>query len=350
MQARLRAMLEGREPGWPGRLLRLGLSPAGMVYGYAAAARRALFERNLFCRQRPSVPVISVGNLTAGGTGKTPFVAMLCRMLKSLGRNPAVLLRGYGSADPAKADEALLYARLLPGVGVYPGANRAVSGLRAVADGFDVLVLDDGFQHLRLMRDMDIVLLDATCPFGGGMPLPAGMLRERPVTLSRADLVCLTRTDQVSAGTLELIQERIRLNARNVPVMHCIHRPSRLATLAGEVLSLEGLQGLQVAALSGIGRPDVFASTLRDLGAEVCAAVNFADHQVYTQAGVRSALARLERQWTPVVTEKDAVKLEGVLEPQERQRILVLGVEMRLSGMPQLRERVMQALADAPRL
>ncbi len=348
MQARIRAMLEGRAPGWPGLLLRLALAPAGGIYGAVAGLRRALYEEHLFCRQRPPVPVLSVGNLTAGGTGKTPFVALLCRVLKGLGRNPAVLLRGYGCADPQKADEALLYARLLPGVGIYAGANRSLSVLRAVADGYDTIVLDDGFQHLRLMRDMDIVLLDATCPFGGGWPLPAGMLRERPTALSRADLICLTRTDQVSAGTLELIQERIRLNARNVPVMHCIHRPSRLTDLSGRVLPLESLTGRKVAALSGIGRPDAFAATLRDLGAEVCAAVNFADHQKYTPAGISAALRRLDRQWTPVVTEKDAVKLDGLLE--EPQRVLALGIEMRLTGMPQLRERVQQALTDSPRL
>lgn len=348
MQARIRAMLERREPGWPGALLRLGLMPAGWLHGSIATLRRRLYNELIFCRQRPPVPVISVGNLTAGGTGKTPFVAMLCRLLKGLGRRPAVLLRGYGSADPQKADEALLYARLLPDTGVYAGANRALSVLRAVGDGHDTLVLDDGFQHLRLMRDMDIVLLDATCPFGGGWPLPAGMLREWPTALRHADLVCLTRSDQVSAGTLELIQERIRLNARNVPVMHCVHRPARLTDLEGRSLPLETLEGRKIAALSGIGRPDVFASTLRSLGAEVCASVNFADHQTYTRESIRAALSRLDRQWTPVVTEKDAVKLAGLVEAP--QQMLVLGVDMRLTGMPQLRERVIQALADAPRL
>lgn len=350
MQAMLRAMLEKRRPGWPGWLLRTMMAPAGFAHGAVATLRRRLYENHLLCQQRPPVPVFSVGNLTAGGTGKTPFVAMLCRLLKGLGRNPAILLRGYGSVRPQEADEVLLYSRLLPGTGVYAGANRALSALHAVADGYDALVLDDGFQHLRMMRDMDIVLLDATCPFGGGRPLPAGMLREYPQALACADLICLTRTDQVSAGTLELMQERIRLNARNTPIMHCIHRPSRLEDLAGRTMPLETLAGQRVVALSGIGRPDVFTATLRDLGAEVCKAVNFADHKRYTRTGVLSVLRGLDRQWVPVVTEKDAVKLAEVLELPEREGILVLGVEMRLNGMPQLRDRVMQTLVDAPRL
>lgn len=350
MQARLRAMLEGRSPGWGATLLRTALAPAGLLYGGVGLMRRELFRRGIFCRNRPPVPVLSVGNLTAGGTGKTPFVLMLCRMLKAMGRNPAVLLRGYGAADPESSDEALVYRRLLPGLGVFPGRNRVNSAQAALGQGFDTLILDDGFQHLRLMRDMDIVLLDATCPFGGGLPLPAGLLREFARALAVADLICLTRTDQVSAGTLELIQEKIRLLAHNVPVMHCIHRPARLSDLMGTAYPLDTLTGLRVAALSGIGRPDAFAATLRDLGAEVCAMVNYADHKNYTPRQLQTRLLGLDSQWTPVVTEKDAVKLEGMLPEAEMRRMLVLGVDMRLSGMPQLRERVTQAIADSPRL
>lgn len=350
MQAALRAMLEGRRPGGLATLLRVGMLPFGVAHGLAAQARRRLYEENLLCRNRLPVPVLSVGNLTAGGTGKTPFVVMLCRLLRGIGRNPAVLLRGYGAANPVESDEAMLYARLLPDAGVFPGRDRVNSALRAIKAGYDVLVLDDGFQHLRLLRDLDIVLLDATCPFGGGWPLPAGLLREPLSALSRSDVICLTRTDQVSAGTLELIQEKIRMYARDVPVLSCTHRPSRLCDLDNRLYSLETLAGLKVAALSGIGRPDSFAATLRGLGAEVCAEVAFADHAAYTARGVRKVVDRLDRQWTLVVTEKDAVKLSAVVDGEERSRWLSLGIEMRLAGLPQLRERVSQALADAPRL
>lgn len=340
MQATLRAMLEGRRAGPLSWLLRAALAPAGLAVGGAAAARAALFRRNWRWQDRQPVPVVSVGNLTAGGTGKTPFVAMLARLLKSMGRSPAVLMRGYAGATPEKSDEALLYQTLVPGLMVFPGANRVLGAARARAAGADVLLLDDGFQHLRLARDLDVVLIDATCPFGGGLPLPAGMLREFPGALARADLLILTRADQVSPGRVEMLKETIRAAYADRPMLTASHRPSRLANLLGDPAPLDALAGRPVLAVSGIGRPDAFAATLRDLGADVRAALTFPDHYAYRAEETARRLAAFPPDLLPVTTEKDAMKLRECLSDEAKARMFAVGVEMRVSGLPELRQRL----------
>lgn len=348
LQNTLRSMLEGNYPGWRAFFLRTSLYPFGYLYGCIGRLRRKLYYKNWFARHRPPLPVISVGNITAGGTGKTPFVASLCRILASMGYNPAVLMRGYGASNPEDSDEAMLYKKLLPGVKIYVGADRSLLSLEAVKDGVDIIVLDDGFQHLRLMRDVDIVLLDSICPFGGGRPLPAGMLREFLPALKNASMFVLTRTDQVSKGMLELIQERLRLLSPSIPIFQSVHRASRLYNLNGEVMPLESLEGQGVAALCGIGQPEAFASTLRGLGADVHTVVSFADHKEYTSGFLSQELSKLDRSLIPVVTEKDAVKIAKVLSQAQRQDIVVLGVDLRVSGTPQMKELLQEKIADAP--
>lgn len=350
MQAVLREILEKRRSGLLPMLLRAALFPLGCIMGCIGLLRRRLYASNWLMRHRSPVAVVSVGNITAGGTGKTPFVIMVCRLLKSMGRRPAILLRGYKSQNPDESDEAMLYRRLCPEFGVFAGGDRVASSYRAIAAGYDTLVLDDGFQHIKLMRDFDIVLLDATCPFGGGMPLPAGLLREFAGVLKKADLLCLTRTDQVSAGTTELVRENISEYCDDKLILQSVHRPVSLIKLSGDDLGLEALVGAKVVALSGIGRPDSFVSTLRDLGAEVIDSLAFADHAAFTEKMVGDKLRKYNSSYLVVVTEKDAVKLEPVLPDSLKNQIAVLGVEMRISNMPQLRERLAEALRDAPRV
>jgi tetraacyldisaccharide 4'-kinase len=210
----------------------------------------------------------------------------------------------------------------------------------AAEDGADVLLLDDGFQHLRLLRDLDLVVVDATCPFGGGRLLPAGMLREPPTALARADAVILTHSDQVSAGQVEIIREKLRRYARDALLLTAVHRPARLTDLNGNPRPLGELSGRRVAAISGIGRPDTFVTTLRDLGAEVGENFAYPDHHVYDGAEVRHKLGALAPNWIPLTTEKDAQKLREVMDDHWRSRIGVVGIELRVSGLPQLRERI----------
>ncbi|MGH7376234.1 MAG: tetraacyldisaccharide 4'-kinase, partial [Candidatus Methylomirabilales bacterium] len=212
----VRAVARGEEaPGGAGGvLLRAGLRIASWAYGTAVVARTAAYRARLLATHRVPCPVVSVGNLTAGGTGKTPCVIFLARHLQQHGFRPAILLRGYGRRGgtgllvasagqgllvPAAeaGDEASLLAEVLPGVPVILAADRVRGAEVALSRcGADLLILDDGYQHLRLQRDLDILLLDARSPFGSGALLPRGLLREPPAAADRADLVILTRADQ----------------------------------------------------------------------------------------------------------------------------------------------------------
>lgn len=293
----VRAVARGEEaPGGAGGvLLRAGLRIASWAYGTAVVARTAAYRAGLLGRHRVPCPVVSVGNLTAGGTGKTPCVICLARDLQERGWRPAILLRGYGRRGgtgllvasagqgllvPAAeaGDEASLLAEVLPGVPVILAADRVRGAEVALSRcGADLLILDDGYQHLRLQRDLDILLLDARSPFGSGALLPRGLLREPPAAADRADLVILTRADQ--ARDLDGVEEGIRRLNHRAPLLRAIHRPVSLVRIAdGTSLPPQALAGQAVAALSGIGSPEAFEATLRGLGASVAAVLRFPDH------------------------------------------------------------------------
>lgn len=318
----------------PGRVLLAPLAVLGWVYGRAQAGRRWAYRRGLLSSFRAGVPVISVGNVTAGGTGKTPCVEAICRLLLAEGVRPAVLSRGYGGrlrgawaavsdgrelllGAEVAGDEPLLLARRLPGVPVLVGADRRQTARAAVEQfGAEVLVLDDGFQHLRLVRDLDIVTLDARHPFGNGHCFPRGLLREFPRALAAADLVLVTRTRRSHPQRLETLRAEVgRLNPR-APVLRTTHAPLAVADLVtGDLRPLEVLRDLKVLAFAGIGTPEVFFQELEELGARVLEAVPYRDHHPFTRAD----LAQLER-WAGlmnaqalITTEKDGVRLAPFL-------------------------------------
>ncbi len=343
----LRAILEKRKRGGVAFILRTLLLPFSYIYLLLIKLRAKLYAANWIVCSRAPIPVISVGNISVGGTGKTPFVIMLCRLLKSMQVKPGILIRGYKSKDPTASDEVTLYRNLLPEVRVYPGKNRILSAREAVNDGVDVLVLDDGFQHLRLMRDMDILLLDARSPFGGGRLLPGGMLRESLSSLKRASIIVLTRVDQIAATELDTLLRELKQLAPNVPVLQSTHRPSRFYDMSGKSHDLSELVGLNVVAISGIGQPAAFAQTLTELGAVVREVVEFSDHNHYTAGQFSKALSRVDSSLVPIITEKDAVKLNQVLSPGYKQDVYVLGVDLRVAGVPVLREWLEEMLRDA---
>lgn len=325
-----RGVLEGREGRAWGWLPRAMLFPFACAFGGWGWIRAFLFRRG-WCRRRVAgVPVLSVGNLTAGGTGKTPCVAWLCDLLRKRGRRPAILMRGYGTKKAGRSDEEAFYHQWCPGVPVHADPDRCTSAVQAQAGGADILVLDDGFQHMRLCRDMDVVLLDATCPFGGGLPHPAGMLREWPGALGRADVCILTRTDQVEEARLEALRNRVRSRWPNLILAEAVHAPARLWDMAGGEYPCSHLAGQRVGVFCGIGRPDAFVRTVSALGAYVVNTVVFADHHAYTKADLARMVDSAAASFPWVTTEKDAVKLAGVVPEAMAGQVFVLGVEMRL--------------------
>ena len=275
---------------------------------------------------RLEVPVISVGNLVTGGAGKTPLTLFLARKLASHGP-VAVLSRGYGGSQPAGAwervpcrgdsrslakyfgDEPVLMARKMPEVAVWVGADRRLSGRAAVEAGARVVLLDDGFQHLKLQRDVDLVLLDASAPLGNGKLLPAGPLREPVEHLERAHALILTRArDQ---GVAEETRAGLRRRFPGKPVFICRHRLKELRRGEdGEAIPLEELRQGRAAAFAGIARPREFLEDLKALGVSLRAFRPFADHHFYRSGD----LERLRNEFPGdvrwlITTEKDVVRL-----------------------------------------
>ncbi len=315
--ANLREIQAGRG-GALGAAARVGLSAGSAIFGLGAALRRTAYAAGLRGRHALPVPVVSVGNLTAGGTGKTPFTVWLARVLLAAGRHPGVLSRGYGARAEGSllSDEGAVRAALLgPQVPQVEAPDRVRGGasLLAAHHEIDVLLLDDGFQHLRLRRDLDIVLLDAMDPFGGGHFLPRGLLRERPSALARADAVVITRAERVRVEEVASLQARVVALAPQAVIAVARLRPRALLVPKGAEHPLAELSGAKVHAWAGIGNPDAFAGTLRDLGARVVGTTFARDHHRPTDAELSAvtAAAAAEGAERVVVTLKDLVKLSG---------------------------------------
>lgn len=314
-----------------GHPLRRALWPLGALYGAVAAVRNWTFDRRLRAVHRLPVPVVSVGNLTVGGTGKTPTVAWLCALAARSGRRPGVLARGYGRAPGERLNDegAMLQARF-PDLLQEQDPDRVAAGARLVQRGADFVVLDDGFQHRRLHRDRDVVCLDAASPFGNGGCLPAGDLREWRSGLRRAHLVLLTRAESAPAELLAARAATVRdLAGADLPVFPCTHGPSDVvARPSGDVLPLAALRGRRAVLLSAIGKPGSFRSTVERLGATVVAEHRHRDHHRFTAGEVEAAGAAAARADALLLaTEKDAPKLATFSVPHH-----VLRIDLRFLG------------------
>ncbi|MBI1915771.1 MAG: tetraacyldisaccharide 4'-kinase [Planctomycetes bacterium] len=305
-------MVSGQKRGVGASLLRGLLRLASVPYGWAAGLRNRLFDRGWKRSERVAVPVISVGNLTLGGTGKTPCVEYVCRFYRDLDLRVAILSRGYG-AEHGRNDEALVLEENLPDVPHLQGADRVALARTAIEElESEVLVLDDGFQHRRLARDLDVVLVDATDPWGFGYLFPRGLLRESPRGLQRAGVVVLTRCDQVSQEQRAGLRQQVSRLAPQAPLVETRHGPVELANSEQRTESLALLGTRPVAAFCGIGNPEAFRRTLTDQGAAVCAFRTFPDHHPYSRGDVEELRRWAQQQpadCVVVTTQKDLVKL-----------------------------------------
>jgi len=300
------------------KLLSAILIPCAWLFGMVASLRRCLYRFGALSVYRAPVPVISVGNLAVGGTGKTPMVDYVVKLLLASNRRVAVISRGYGGggfgavgvvcagegpllSPRVCGDEPFLLARRNPQAIIIVAPRRA-DGIRTAVEryGAEVVVLDDGYQHLAVARDLDIVLLDATCPFGNGRLLPAGLLREPPSALRRSCLVVLTRSNGLEDPGVSLA----------VPLLRCRHRLADEAmTLDGTRLQLAQLAGRRLVAFAGIADPESFFSELGTRGLSLAQSLPLADHVVYdrqTLDAIGTAAATAD---FLVTTEKDGVKL-----------------------------------------
>ncbi len=293
-------------------ILRGLLWPLSQAYGTASLLRARLYHAGLLRSRRLKGAVISVGNLTTGGTGKTPMVLWLAARLAAEGKRPGILLRGYQGlghrgGDAAASDEArLLVARLGPDAVVAAGKDRWAQGMRLEQQGIECFVLDDGFQHLQLARDADIVLVDSTIPFGGGL-LPSGRRREPRSALARADIAVITRTQHSPA-----VETLVRRHTQ-APIFFAWtelegYFPLGAGTAAAPVSPPEKTSHF---AFCGIGNPQSFFDDLRRWGFHLAGTRTFRDHHVYSEKDLQAIerAAHAAGAHALVCTEKDVYNL-----------------------------------------
>jgi tetraacyldisaccharide 4'-kinase len=321
-------------------LIKAGLWCVSQPYAAAVTLRNWAYDRGFKSSERVQVPVISVGNLTAGGTGKTPMVAYLSRRFRDQDCRVAILSRGYGAGLDGRNDEAKELETLLPDVPHLQSPDRIASAKIAIEElDMQLLILDDGFQHRRIARNLDIVLLDSREPFGFGHILPRGLLREPLRSLKRADLVVATRTDQVSQQQLAEIRTRVQRYNPKLGWVESIHAPKQLRNAEGAILPIDTLRERAVLAVSGIGNPAAFHQTLVDLSARVVDTIVLPDHHLYTAGDIREIGAKAgdlashanqsSQELLIVCTAKDLTKIN--VSQIERFPVWALDVEMKIT-------------------
>ena len=333
-----------------------------VLYTFSVIYRQLLnfklwgYEKGVFQRKRLACYVISLGNITVGGTGKTPTAQYLAAAIRDMGYRVVILNRGYRAKwrgdvgivsdgqklymDATEAgDEAFMLAKHLPEVPVLIGAERALTGQYAIEHfGAEVAILDDGYQHWQLARDMDILLVDAVNVFGNGYMLPRGTLREPVSHIERADVCLLTKVDQAVGVSREHIKNTIRKYNEKALIMESIHQPRRFVDLkdwhrdiAGEGVDIKTLAGKRVMAVSAIGNPMSFEQTLFDIGARIVESLRFPDHHEYTTKELQDVLDQAISLGAEaiVITEKDAVKIPlTIIEAKVPIPVFVICVEV----------------------
>lgn len=362
----------GRRAG----ILRWILGLLAVVYRLIVETRLALYRTRFYRSHSQGCLVISVGNLTVGGTGKTPVVEMIARALEQGGRKVAILSRGYKSVprpllvrlfekftknkdlfvprvvsdgnsllldSRTAGDEPFMLANNLRNVVVLVDRDRVKSGIYAIREfGADTLILDDGFQYLRMRHGVEIVLIDRQTPFGNEHLLPRGLLREHPSHLRRATHIFLTKCDGSDNSD---IVARIRKYNRTADIIECAHRPKHLRNFAtGELKPLDFLHGLRVGSLCGIAVPESFERALVGLSAKIEISKFYADHHRYSSKEIERFIRRCARRELDAIitTEKDAVRIPRIMEPEVP--IFYLRVEIDILGGHEAWEKLVSRL------
>lgn len=342
-------VVSGDAKGVGPSLARASLSALSAFYLLGYTAKRAAYDVGLIRRRSVDAKVVSIGNITAGGAGKTPAAIYFARRFREESRNVVVLSRGYGRATPMdeplavsdrsqillspkeSGDEPYLIAKKLPGVPVVVCGKRVKGAAFAIKKfSAETIVLDDGFQHVAIGRDEDIVVIDCTVPFGFGHLLPRGLLREPLSALRRATGFLLTRADE--SDHARIVEDLRRINP-TAEILKSRHRPVRLAGLKeGTETPLSSLSGRPVLALSSIGNPKSFEEMLGRLGAEVICSLRFKDHHWYDSADIERIRREAERCCAEhiVSTEKDGVRLALAADASEN--VLLLEIELEVFG------------------
>lgn len=326
------------------------------IYAFLVMCHHFFYKVNLLKSYKPDIAALSVGNITLGGTGKTPFVIMLTECLFQNKLNPGILIRGYGEDEYKMLQDRLGQY----GVKVFVGRDRVKSAKKAVENHIETLILDDGFQHRRLRRDLDIVLVDSTNPFGNNYLFPRGILREPVSSLRRADIIVLTKVDKPrpfekgrdkpspwtqglgkGEGSTSSIEDEIERIAPGKKIIKAWHKPKNLFDVwKNKIIELTYVNGKTVCILSAICDPSYFRHTVEQTGASIDLEFVFPDHYQYRNCDLNRILNECERKKieTIVTTEKDAVKLKKLssLGSRTNFQILALRIELKITQREEL--------------
>lgn len=332
-------------------VLRFVLWWCSLWYAAAIWARLRLYGMGVFSSVGVDVPVICVGNITTGGTGKTPAVAHVVKLLQSWGHKPAVVSRGYRSGEDGNDEKAMLEQHV-EGVILVENPDRVAAARDAMKQGADVIVMDDGFSHLRLKRDLDVLLFDSLNPFGYARWLPRGLLREPINSVRRAEFAILTRADVATPERLRDLEDTVRCKGFAGDLAHAAHRPSGLRRLnANDTEEVEWLRDRQIAAFCAIGHPRGFLRTLQSTGAKMAEAhfCELDDHAHYNPGEIALVTKTLEQAKgdgveVAICTAKDAVKLKGADFPLP---VWVLDVEFDITRGEDLLHAALKKVLDA---
>lgn len=324
------------------------LTVASWFYAAGLLIRRLCYRLGLIKPCNAGKAVISIGNITAGGTGKTPLVVWTCEYLGRKNLRPAVLTRGYKSGGGKIPDEPEMIRRLCPGAAVVIDSNRARGAAGAVSElHANVLVMDDGFQHQRLARDLDIVAIDATCPFGYNRLLPAGLLREPVSSLKRARAAVITRTDQADQDTVRSIEKRLLAINPGLTIARANHEPTHLASSRRKKIPLEQLKNRKVHAFCAIGNPPAFFETLTKLQAELTTQT-FNDHHRYSKSEISDIFARARQAGARLIvcTQKDYDRAAPLAPKNTDIQLVYLAIDLKFTKNQEQIERLVDKATE----
>ena len=306
-----RNLIVRADGGFTCRLLRYLLRVTSVIYRMAMWLRNFCYDRGWLKSYRMEVPVISIGNITTGGTGKTPLVIWICELLRQRTVRCAILTRGYKTDNEKFSDEPAILARACRQAKVIVDADRVSAAAKAISE-FDagILVMDDGFQHRRLRRDLDIIAIDATCPFGYGRALPAGLLRESKNAIRRAHAVVITRYDQATRDDIGKLEETIDRIAPGITIAKAVHKHPNACLAKEKILTLEELREKRIFAFCGVGNPNAFLNRLNEFGLDVLGSKVYNDHHNYTLQDVEDIYKEARELEADLIlsTQKDWVK------------------------------------------
>jgi tetraacyldisaccharide 4'-kinase len=344
-------LISGQNPGLVPELLRFLLGIAAEAYSLVVRLRNSLYSKGWLKTHHVDAAVLCIGNITVGGTGKTPLVVWLFKLLQQKNIRCAVLTRGYKThtqKQTSKIDEPAILAESCPEAKVVVNPDRVKGAAQAIGKfGAKVLIMDDGFQHRRLARDLDIVTIDATLPFGYGKIFPAGLLREPVASLKRADAVVITRCDQIAKAQLGELEEKLRAINPDMAIARSIHDVVYAKSTDNKEISIEKLSGKKIFAFCGIGNPDAFLNTIKALGAELVGSKVYDDHFYYKDGCLADIYGQAEQLKADLIltTQKDWTKIARLAPAPKDIQLAHLAIEIKfLAGEDKLTALIEEVL------